>query len=173
MKNVKRALIKVFDSYLRFAISIDLILFAAIIFLQNRYNLFQVPNLQQNSWVQDTFSNLIATSVSLSGFILAALTIIVTFKSSIKAKLSDSEFEKLNGLELILSSKHYITIIELFKQVLYELVFVFILLSYFWLFQQEFTNTAIYYSLVYATLAISLALTRTIIVLFKILILDK
>jgi len=172
MKQLKKIAIKGFDFYLKSAIIIDIMVLIAIIFLQNRYGLFKMPS-KDDDWVQSTFSSLISTSISLAGFILASLTIVVTFKSSIKAKLTDNELEKLNGLELILSSKHYTKIINLFKQVLYELVFVFVLLSYLWIFQLDFQKSAIFYCLVYGTLAISLGLVRTILVLFKILMLDK
>lgn len=171
---MRKVLIKIFDLYLLCPILSDLAFFLLIFGCNMKYSIFKVSSLSENNgWLQDIYSNLISTSISLAGFILAALTIIVTFRSSVKAKLSDEEFQKLNGLELILSTDHYKNILKAFKTAMFELIMVFVILLYFWLFQMDFNKQVPFYVLIYAGLAIALSTMRTLLVLFKILFIDK
>jgi len=105
----------------------------------------------------------------MAGFMLAALTIMITFRANIKIR----EPEKAkNSLELILGT-HYTAIVSTFKVAIFELVFAgaaayFVLLNAkfvgeFWLYQ---TNVV----LLYAAIA---SVTRSFIVLSKVLDLDK
>nr|WP_121272490.1 hypothetical protein [Pedobacter schmidteae] len=167
---MKKIPIKVFDFYLRFSFIADILLSVVLIFFLDKKELLLIP---ENNILQTIYSNTISTSVSIIGFGLAVLTIIVTFKTNIKAKLSDEDFEKLNGLELILSSSHYKSIVRLFRKVLYEVTFIFIILNIFFVFQNNFIYNNLFYILIYSIISISFALLRTLIVLFKILNLDK
>ncbi len=64
-------------------------------------------------------SSLASTAVSLAGFIIAALTIIVTFKANIEAKkINDST----NGMELLFNSDNYGRIVHVFQFAIIELV---------------------------------------------------
>jgi uncharacterized MnhB-related membrane protein len=66
-------------------------------------------------------SNLASTAISLAGFILTALTIIVTLRANLAYKGLE---ESNSGLELIFNSKAYKSIVNVFKGAILELVIV-------------------------------------------------
>jgi glycerol uptake facilitator-like aquaporin len=68
-------------------------------------------------------NGLIGTAVSLAGFIIAALTIIVTFRANIAVKKMD---DSANGMELLFNSKNYSRIVNVFKGAILELVLGFV-----------------------------------------------
>ena len=114
--------------------------------------------------------NLIATDVTLAGFILAALTIIVTFKSNLKAKGLE---EAGNALELILSSTHYDNIVKVFKNAIVELVACFIVLYSAWAASDNFSINTLNRINCAGILITGLAIGRSLIILFIILNLEK
>lgn len=89
--------------------------------------------------LNDIHASLIDTSISLAGFILAALTIIVTFKANISYKSKPLE-EAATGMELLFSSKLYLKIVNVFKWAIIELVFNAILLYLFGIFSANFIS---------------------------------
>jgi glycerol uptake facilitator-like aquaporin len=112
---------------------------------------------------------LISTSVSLAGFILAALTIIVTFKSNLKAKSIENSD---NALDLIFSTGHYDNIVRVFKSSIIELVFCFVALFIVWASTDNLDVIIINKVNVCAILLTSFAIVRSLMVLFMILSLD-
>lgn len=115
---------KIFDFYFKMPVVIDIMITASIWYISKYKPIFTVKLTDKTNQL-NILSNLIGTNVSLAGFILAALTIIVTFKSNLKAKgIEDSD----NALELILSSKQYDKIVSVFKNALLEFVMCFIVL---------------------------------------------
>ncbi|WGQ14751.1 hypothetical protein [Sphingobacterium faecium] len=115
-------------------------------------------------------SNLIGTSVSLAGFILAALTIIVSFKSNIACKKPENA---KNPLELIFSTAHYQKIIHVFKDAIIELTVAFVGLYIVWLISNNFKSEIILQANIYGGLLIFFSLFRTLFTLFLVLKLDR
>ncbi|NVO84485.1 hypothetical protein [Hymenobacter terrestris] len=72
-----------------------------------------------SSEVSSIQTSLASTAVSLAGFIIAALTIIVTFKANITAKRID---DSANGMELLFNSDNYGRIVSVFQFAILELV---------------------------------------------------
>lgn len=68
-------------------------------------------------------NGLIGTAVSLAGFIIAALTIIVTFRANIAVKKMD---DSANGMELLFNSRNYSKVVSVFKGAIIELVIGFV-----------------------------------------------
>jgi len=115
-------------------------------------------------------SSLISTSVSLAGFILAALTIIVSFRSNIACKKPE---EAKNPLELIFSTDQYQKIIHVFKDAIIELTISFVCLFVVWIIAENLKSEFILQANVYGGLIIFLSLFRTLFTLFLVLKLDK
>ena len=85
--------------------------------------------------LQDTQKSFIDTSISLAGFILAVLTIIVTFKANVGyKKIEHTE----TSIELLFNSDVYFTIVNLLKWTILELVINACLLYYFRIFNSYF-----------------------------------
>ncbi len=76
-------------------------------------------------------SDLISTSISLAGFILASLTIIVTFKDSVTSRNIDIQDSKKNqnGRDLFFLSKHYYPTVNIFYRASLILLLIFFLLA--------------------------------------------
>ena len=114
----------------------------------------------------NVLSNLIGTTVSLAGFILAALTIIVTFKSNLKVKgFEDSN----NALEYFFSTNNYKNIVEVFKKSITELVIIFIVLYLIWLSSTNLSCNVLGNFLLGSVIGTITSIVRALYVLFNIL----
>ena len=119
---------KLLDLYFRIPLLLDFIL-VALVWTMNTYLSFIAVSVRYVT-MDNIYSSLIDTSISLAGFILAALTIIVTFKSNLKAKGIN---EAQNALELILASSNYKGIVRTFRGSILELALLAITLYCIWL----------------------------------------
>lgn len=157
------------DLYLKHPISVDVFLIL-LLFLINHF----LPIVFTIKYVADTqlnvLSSLIGTSVSLAGFILAALTIIVAFKANLASKKPD---DANTPLELLFSTGNYSKIIKVFKDAIIELTVVFIVLYIVWIMLDNLTGSILLNSNIYGSILIFLTVIRTLFVLFLILNLDR
>lgn len=160
---------KIMDFYLSGSIMIDaLVIF--IVWLISKYSPLIEFNITDKDKQVDIISNLIGCSVSLAGFILAALTIIVTFKSNINAKGLE---EANNAMEMILSSPHYDGIVRVFKSAIIEYTICFIILACLWVASDNLSIWTLYRINVSAILSIALAIFRSLLILFSIIQMEK
>lgn len=165
MKLVRRIL----DFYLANALTFDFCIIILVWIISKYLCLveFKLINFENQTSI---LSNIISTDISLAGFLLAALTIIVTFKSNLKAKgIEDSE----NALELIFSSKHYNYIIDVFKESIIELVICSIMLYLLWASADNLTIWTINRINVSGVIITGLTILRSLFVLNIILGLDR
>jgi len=163
---------KIADKYLSYPIFIDLIIVVSV-WLISKYCPIFIIQLENKENQINLLSNLIGTNVSLAGFILAALTIIVTFKSSVDSKINIEKAKNNqvydNALELIFASKHYNSIVKVFKNALMELILCFIVLFFFWLSVESLSIWTIYRVNLSCILITSFTIIRSMVVLFLIL----
>lgn len=166
---MKRILIVLADSYLKIPIIIDMIIVSVIVFYPKKYY-FLSYKITDRATLLNLLSNLVGTCVSLAGFILAALTIVVTFKANIKSKnIQDSE----NAMEYFFSTPHYNSIVETFKKAIAEFTLCFIVLYGIWIVEKNITDTTIDTAIIASWFIVSIAIFRSLLVLFKILTLEK
>lgn len=115
--------VKIMDFYLKSAIIIDFLIVGSIIsILAYIRPCLGIPLLDKDM-VDSLGSDLIATSVSLAGFVLASLTIIVTFKDSVSSKEKAS-----TGIDLFFKSKHYLPTVKIFYKASLILLVTFLIL---------------------------------------------
>ena len=160
---------KILDRYFAHPILLDGMLSTAVWVVSKNFAWFKFK-FADKAAQQNVLSNLISTDVSLAGFILAALTIIVTFKSNLRAKNIE---EADNAQELIFSSKHYDSIVKVFRKSIIELVLCFILLYTMWLCSENLSIAAIHRVNTLGVLITSLTIGRSLFILFMILDLSK
>ena len=156
------------DFYFKHPFFVDFIIIIAVIFfIQKEKDL--LPEIKDLNKIDGYISNIISALVSLAGFILASLTIIVTVKSNIKIRnLEDAE----NSTELLLTSRNYKNIITAFRDTIIELVFGLVVTYLVWLPIFHFSNL-IYISLIaFGVIVIVLTLIRALLVLFKIIFME-
>lgn len=159
----------IIDKYLAFPIYIDIIIVSSLWIGSKKINLTHFVLVDKSNQI-NILSNIIGTDVSLAGFILAALTIIVTFKSNLKAK---GIKESNTPLEMILTSKHYIGIVNVFKQAIIEFTLCFIFLFLIWTVSDNLTIRTINRAVVTGIIITSASILRSLFVLFTILKLDN
>lgn len=78
--------------------------------------------------LKSVMSDMISVTISLAGFILAALTIIVTFKDSVDSRVKENEQIK-SGKDLFFSSDSYFDSVRVFYQGAIFLLLMFLVLS--------------------------------------------
>lgn len=115
-------------------------------------------------------ATLCSISVTLAGFIIAALTILITVKSSLTARGFE---DATNALEYVLSTKHYKNIIQVFINSIVELVALFVLLVSFWLILKSVNSNVIAKTLFALTYGIIAAIFRSLYILFSVLRLEN
>lgn len=157
------------DIYLRRPILLDLVFSVCLYFAVSALFLKFQFSFDKPAYI-NVISNIIGTTVSLAGFILAALTIIVTFKSNLSIKgITQAE----NALELIFSTQHYYRILSVFKGAILEFVFLFIGLYTVWQFSNNIEEGQMFFVSICSILLTAFITLRSLAVLFKILSLEK
>ncbi len=123
------------------------------------------------------FSSIISTLVALSGFMIAALTIMITVKASLKARgYSDSD----NALDYLFTTKIYSEILRVFKHTITEFIaLIFITyLSWLWFSNNKFFSADIdgvfaFKIICSITFAASTAIVRSLYIFFRVLNLEN
>lgn len=119
---------RILDFYLRAEILIDIILITVFIFLADYLKQKYSWNIKfDREFLKTLHGDLIATCISLIGFIVASLTILISMKESIKSRLDQTQ-KISSGLELFFSSDTYSVLIKKFNTGTFLLIIVFFLL---------------------------------------------
>ncbi len=160
---------KILDFYLNNSYVIDIFI-VTILWIVNTY--FIVFNYKSTSKSDLTglLSSIISTAISLAGFILAALTIIAAIKANIANKLPETA---KNPLELFFSKTNYSQLTTVFKESIIELVLVTIGLYLIWLLSPDFSCNFLFKVLICGITIVFLSISRTLLVLFTIMGLEK
>lgn len=160
-----RKFLWVIDIYLAHPLKCDFMV-CVLIYIGLHYNAVRVPIATND--LSSIQGSLASTAVSLAGFIIAALTIIVTFKANITKKLEES----INGMELLFNSNNYGRIVNVFQLAIIELVAAFAVMHSAMFVSGMFTPR---HNLLLAILVLALillSLTRCLYVLFNVLTLE-
>lgn len=160
---------KIIDYYFAYPILCDLVFVVTIWLCSKHFIFFDLKLIDKTNQI-NILPYIISADVSLAGFILAALTIIVTFKSNLRAKGIE---EADNALEMIFSSKHYDSIVGVFKKSLIEFVLCFVFIFIVWELADNFSIKTINRVNITGILLTTLAIFRSLYVLFVVLDLSK
>ena len=163
MKN--RALNKTIDYYLNNSLTIDLVCVILIWIINSYFSAFKF-NIGTKENNISILSDIISASISLAGFILASLTIIVAVKSNLTNKNPESA---KNPLELFFSAGNYKKIIEIFQASIIELTFTFITAYIFWISYENIKLYTLFMVNISLIFVVSISVLRSLLVLFKII----
>lgn len=155
----------IIDLYLNNSLTIDFV-FVVLIWIVNSYFSaieFKIGTSENNLSI---LSDIISASISLAGFILASLTIIVAIKSNLANK--NPERAK-NPLELFFSPGNYKKIIEIFQGSIIELTFTFITAYVFWISHENIMLYTLFKVNISLIFVVSISVLRSLLVLFKII----
>ncbi|MDX9883169.1 MAG: hypothetical protein RBS73_13995 [Prolixibacteraceae bacterium] len=160
----------ILNIYIKRPLLYDLFICAFIITVIEVFNVLSLSITLDSA--KSTISDIVNTSISLAGFILAALTIIVTFKDNIAHREQSNPNPKLNdlsGLELIFSSKHYKRIIGVFSWAAVIYISIFLLFSILKLFLSKIPEKFYLDIVLVGILLISFTIFRSLLVLYNVI----
>ncbi len=113
-------------------------------------------------------TELISSTISIAGFIVAILTIILTFKDAIRLR-DDRNSHSQNGIEILFDSRHYEQIVMVFlwaSGIMLLLFLLFCILSLIW----KSLNTILFVTLIlFGVLLIAFTVARCMLVLYSII----
>lgn len=175
---------KMLNTYIKRPLLWDIILIVLI--CVGYYFILQKLSLDINitkEIVTSTLSDLINTSISLAGFVLASLTIIVTFKDNLSQKKAvqinqtkedlekAKETKEINesGMALLFSSKHYGRIVGVFTWAVFIYLAMFLFLSMLKLFIDKIPMSIYEYLCIAPIVLTALTIFRSVLVLYKII----
>lgn len=157
------------DKYFDYPIFFDVLLVTVIWFLSANLSIFNIVLTNKTNQI-NIIPNIINADFSFAGFILAALTIIVTFRSNIQTKNLN---EASNALELIFSTNNYYKIVKVFQLSLVELVLCYIFLFCSSLLVDIFDTWEINRINITGIVITTLSIGRSLYILFIVIELDK
>ena len=173
---IKKTFIKIADKYIRRPLLWDIIicsLMVALFYFLLEYKKYYTLDVDLES-LKSNLSDIISTSVSLAGFVLASLTIIVTFKDNIAQKQQEPNPDTnpnniITGVELLFTSKHYKRIVGVFSWAAFILLFLFFIFSGIKMFTKILSIHIIFYSTIVGITLIALTIFRSLLVLYQII----
>lgn len=153
------------DFYVNNALLIDFILLILIWLLNSKVSIVDFkPNSKDDDI--DVLSDIISASLSLAGFILAALTIIAAMRANIINKPAEAA---KNPLELFFSNGSYKKIMKVFQGSIIELTFIFVAAFIVTFSKENITEEFLFKAIVSFLLLMSLSTVRSLLVLFTII----
>jgi len=168
MKRYDNFFNKIMDYYLEAPILFDIVICLILFGISRHYPLFSLKTIDKSNQL-NIVSNLIGTCVSLAGFILAALTIIVTFKANIDSKNKEGNQPFESALQLLFTTGYYNDIVKIFKGAIKEFALLFVILYITWV-NADSISVSTFYSLTQAALlSIAVNISRSLHVLFLVL----
>ena len=157
---------KILDFYIKRAVLWDLLLIVTLLVTRHWWLMglpfFTCPKSEN---LLTTMSDLINISISLAGFVLASLTIIVTFKENVNPQ----QINPNSGIHLLFTSRHYKQIVHVFSRAAFVLLLLFVLLSIIKIIHQQTTNQILLDVVMASIMLISLTSLRSLLVLSKII----
>ena len=150
------------DNYLYYAFIIDAVIICILWILNSNFSFFEFQHNKKDINIS-IIGNIIGASISLAGFILASLTIIVAIRSNIKSKNPE---QAQTSLELFFSVDTFKTIVKVFKIAIIELVICFIISYILWAVSANTSNEFIFKSIVSIIFLMSVSTIRSLFVLF-------
>ena len=115
-------------------------------------------------------SSIISTTVALAGFMVAALTIMITVKASLKARgFTDSG----NALEYIFTTDRYKEIVGVFMHTIGELIIILLCSYMVWLAAANISDLILSKFLFCATFTMATSIVRSVFIFFKVLKLEN
>lgn len=164
---------KILDKYIKYPLLYDLIIVSIFILVKHilsNKNIISI-NIPLET-LKSVVSDIISTTISLAGFILASLTIIVTFKDNINHKEIYNKIEAkidLTGMELLFTSKHYKRIVGVFSWACIIFLAIFFLISIVKLFLDKIDDDFILDLIILSFVTLSATIFRCLLILHKII----
>jgi hypothetical protein len=168
---------KILDKYIKHPVAWDSVFTAVVILGLYFYQLkFHKINFAAQN-LESLVNQMISSSIGIAGFLITALTIILTFKDNLKSRDSEkdgsSEDKQVqSGIELLFHSKHYKRIVTVFFVASIIMVLTFIYYCFIEMCISTFDVHTLIYLVITPLLFLILALSRCLMILFRIIMLQ-
>lgn len=164
---------KILDKYIKHPLLYDLIIVTVFIIGKHLLSSKEIITISVPiETLKSMISDIISTTISLAGFILASLTIIVTFKDNINHKEIHNKIQEkneLSGMELLFTSKHYKRIVGVFSWSCIIFLTIFFIVSIVKLFLDTIVNDYIFDIIIISFITLSATIFRCLLILHKII----
>lgn len=167
---------KQIDSYLESPIKYDIVIVCLLLAIEYVIELlwfsqgWPTIKILSRTDVLSFISSIISGAIALAGFMVAALTIFISVKASLKVRgIEDAE----NALDIIFSTGHYQSIINVFKHSIIELIALFIVLYFGWIYSANFSELVMFKLALSSVFIIVLSMARSLYILFEVLGLEN
>lgn len=164
---------KILDIYIKRPLLYDIFFISIIVFAKHMLSFNNIFNLKiPLETLKSIISDVISTTISLAGFILASLTIIVTFKDNINHKeifKKVKKKKKLTSIELLFTSKHYKRVVGVFSWACIIFLTIFFVISIVKLFNDKIGADLILDLIILSLILLSATIFRCLLILHKII----
>lgn len=132
-------------------------------------NYRKIIDISSYSNISKIASDISTSSITIAGFVLTILTIVISFKNSIDSKNNndkiDSDIENKSKIDLFFSSQLYFKTVKILQQSISGLIGVFALLLVIVIFDKSLSQSYKFYSLIFASVFAILIFIRCILTL--------
>jgi len=163
---------KIMDIYFRNPVKVDFILsflLIGILYFLAKKSILLVPDYQT---ISTNASETITIALTLSGFILTLLTVLITFKSGVK-EVNDHNQAGSNLLDIFCNSPYFGVTTSILKNCVKALVFTSIIIYSCRLFVNNFNYLFLYLTSIMGIIIVVLTILRSLYILNKILEFQK
>ena len=160
------------DRYLRAPLVWDYALSglsSLLVYLLIQKGMLQVPEFLSLSQVASDISTI---GLTLTGFILTMLTVLITLKFN-SAVGTEESIENLNGMEIFLATRLYIDTVSYLKRAIASLILISLFGYIVRLFLAEKNDILLFYFTIVGTIVLTLTTLRCLIILNKVLEVQK
>jgi hypothetical protein len=166
-KKISSKFTRILDFYFRFPILLDIIISLTICLLHVRLVSWQQLNIKL---CRDTMNNLlnelVSSSFSIAGFVLAGLTVLMGLKEG--TRNLESEIKAKSGVEFFFNSYLYELSVKVFFRACLIFIFMFLLFTFLEIFNGNLSDKELLYTLVFGVSISSLTIFRVLYVLSRV-----
>ncbi len=163
----------ILDKYIKRPLLYDIFFISMFVFVKHMLSYYNFFNLKiPLETLKSIISDIISTTISLAGFILASLTIIVTFKDNINHKVIFKKVKKkkkLTSIELLYTSIHYKRVVGIFSWACIIFLTIFFIISIVKLFNDKIGADLILDLIILFLILLSATIFRCLLILHKII----
>jgi hypothetical protein len=154
--------------YFEYGILFDTLIIAGLLICNVQIYPF-LSSLKCREDIKDITNTFISTCVSIGGFSLAALTIIITIRSNVMAKV---DTKPTNALESLFQSTAYFRITRIFKHMILEQVISALALFITWLYF-GYKSSVHLHALLFSSYILTTTISRLLYILFFVIETEK
>jgi hypothetical protein len=158
--------------YFRFPVKVDYCLIFILVFILNKYFFNCSYHLPDNQSILEMASETITILLTLSGFILTFLTVLITFKLDVR-KIDEEDYDKMSPIEKFCTTDLFFETTSHLKNAVKSIVFTSLTIYIIRVLSLDIGMVILYLSTIGGIVILILTILRSLFILDKILDLQK